>query len=209
MGAALVGVPRSAAAQAPLRLFFKADYPEYFHKPWATELGARWFDFTSYITPVERFFVRNRYASPAVNLATWSLKMHGDAVESPMEFTYDDLLQLPRRQAIRYFECFGNGRTLNWEQLGYDVQGGNWGFGDVSQGEWEYIPIAEILDRVKPQPEARQLLFWSGLDAPTNAATMIQFAEDSGHKFAQIHRQERSAVRILTGALCRPVATPC
>ena len=77
--------------------------------------------------------------------------MHGDAVENPMEFTYDELLQLPRRQAIRYFECFGNGRTLNWEQLGYDVQGGNWGFGDVSQGEWEYIPIAEILDRVKPR----------------------------------------------------------
>ena len=73
----------------------------------------RWFDFTSYITPVERFFVRNRYASPAVNLTTWSLKVHGDAVENPMEFTYDDLLELPRLQAIRYFECFGNGRTLN------------------------------------------------------------------------------------------------
>ena len=37
--AALSGLPREAAAQAPLRLFFKADYPEYFHKPWATELG--------------------------------------------------------------------------------------------------------------------------------------------------------------------------
>ena len=53
VGAALAALPRSSAAQAPLRLFFKADYPEYFHKPWATELGARWFDFTSYITPVE------------------------------------------------------------------------------------------------------------------------------------------------------------
>jgi DMSO/TMAO reductase YedYZ molybdopterin-dependent catalytic subunit len=170
--AALSGLPREAAAQAPLRLFFKADYPEYFHKPWATELGARWFDFTSYVTPVERFFVRNRYASPAVNLSTWRLQVHGDAVETPMEFTYDELLQLPRRHAIRYFECFGNGRTLNWEQLGYDVKGGNWGFGDVSQGEWEYIPIAEILDRVKPKPEARQLLFWSGLDGPDTGRPM-------------------------------------
>jgi hypothetical protein len=76
VGATLAGFPRSSVAQAPLRLFFKADYPEYFHKPWATELGARWFDFTSYITPIERFFVRNRYASPAVNVATWSLKVH-------------------------------------------------------------------------------------------------------------------------------------
>src|SRR5688500_15748121 len=99
--AAVAQLPRSGAGQAPLALLFKDDYPEYFHKPWATELGARWFDFTSYITPVERFFVRNRYASPAVNLTTWSLKVHGDAVENPMEFTYDDLLELPRLQAIR------------------------------------------------------------------------------------------------------------
>jgi DMSO/TMAO reductase YedYZ molybdopterin-dependent catalytic subunit len=101
VGAALAQLPRGAAAQAPLRLFFKADYPEYFHKPCATELGARWFDFTSYITPIERFFVRNRYASPAVNVATWTLKVHGDAIENPIQFTYDELLQLPRRQAIR------------------------------------------------------------------------------------------------------------
>lgn len=31
----------TAHAQAPMRLFFKADYTEYFHKPWATELGSR------------------------------------------------------------------------------------------------------------------------------------------------------------------------
>jgi hypothetical protein len=31
VGAALAQLPRGAAAQAPLRLFFKADYPEYFH----------------------------------------------------------------------------------------------------------------------------------------------------------------------------------
>lgn len=55
----------------PLRLFFKSDYPEYFPKPWATEFKARWFDFTSYITPIEPSLVRNRYASPAVNVATW------------------------------------------------------------------------------------------------------------------------------------------
>jgi sulfane dehydrogenase subunit SoxC len=163
---------RAAQAQQPMRLFFKADYAEFFHKPWATELGARWFDFTTFVTPIERFFVRNRYASPAVNLAAWRLRVTGDAIETPMEFTYDDLLALPSRHAIRYLECFGNGRTLNWEQLGHDVKGGNWGFGDISQGEWEYIPIAEILARVKPKPEARQLLFWSGVDGPDTGRPM-------------------------------------
>jgi sulfane dehydrogenase subunit SoxC len=173
--AAVLGVPalpRTAQAQGPMRLFFKADYAEYFHKPWSTELGSRWFDFNTFITPVERFFVRNRYASPGVNLPTWKLKVHGDGIENSMEFTLDDLLQLPSRHAIRYLECFGNARTLNWEQLGYEVQGGNWGFGDISQGEWEYIPIAEILDRVKVRPTARQVLFWSGLDGPDTGRPM-------------------------------------
>jgi sulfane dehydrogenase subunit SoxC len=162
----------NAIAQAPMRLFFKADYAEYFHKPWATELGSRWFDFNTFITPIERFFVRNRYASPAVNVATWQLTIKGDAIENPMEFTYDDLIRLPTRHAIRYLECFGNSRTLNWEQLGYNVQGGNWGFGDVSQGEWDYIPITEILDRVKPKKEAKQLLFWSGVDGKDTGRPM-------------------------------------
>jgi DMSO/TMAO reductase YedYZ molybdopterin-dependent catalytic subunit len=163
---------RTAQAQAPMRLFFKADYAEYFHKPWSTELGSRWFDFNTFITPVERFFVRNRYASPGVNLPTWRLKVTGDAIEVPMELTYDDLLQLPARHAIRYVECFGNARTLNWEQLGYEVQGGNWGFGDISQGEWEYVPIVEILDRVKVRADAKQLLFWSGVDGPDTGRPM-------------------------------------
>jgi DMSO/TMAO reductase YedYZ molybdopterin-dependent catalytic subunit len=175
-GAAAIAAPTRlggvAEAQSPMRLFYTPDYAEYFHKPWATELGSRWFDFTSYITPVERFFVRNRYASPAVNLPTWKLKIHGDAVETPMELTFDDLAQLPTRHAIRYLECFGNGRTLNWEQLNYQVQGGNWGFGAISQGEWEYIPIAEILDRVKVKANAKQLLFWSGLDGPDTGRPM-------------------------------------
>lgn len=161
-----------ASAQQPTRLFFKADYPEYFHKPWSTELGTRWFDFNSFITPVERFFVRNRYASPAVNLATWRLKVTGNAIDRPMELTYDDLLKLPSRHAIRYVECFGNARTLNWEQLDYKVEGGNWGFGDISQGEWNYVPISEILDRVRPKREAVQLLFWSGMDGPDTGRPM-------------------------------------
>jgi DMSO/TMAO reductase YedYZ molybdopterin-dependent catalytic subunit len=168
VGGALSG---SAGAQQPTRLFFKADYPEYFHKPWATELGSRWFDFNTFVTPVDRFFVRNRYASPAVNIATWRLKVTG-AVERPVEFTYDDLVRLPSRHAIRYLECFGNARTLNWEQLDYKVQGGNWGFGDVSQGEWVYVPIAEILDRVKVRPGAKHLLFWSGVDGPDTGRPM-------------------------------------
>lgn len=138
----------------------------------ATELGTPWFRQTSFVTPYEQFYVRNRYASPRVDAKTWRLRVSGDAIEQPLELTYDELLKLPSRQAPRVMECFGNGRTIFREQLGMQVQGGNWGFSDVSQGEWVYVSIAEILDRVKVKPGAVQILFWSGVDGPDTGRPM-------------------------------------
>jgi len=146
------------------KIFSKPEEP--LLKVFGTELGTPWFEQTTFVTPHDHFFVRNRYASPVVDSDSWRLKVVGDAIETPMELSYDDLLALPARHAPRVIECFGNGRTVNREQLGHEVMGGNWGFSDVSQGEWDYVPIAEILSRVKPKAEAVQLLFWSGVDGP-------------------------------------------
>jgi DMSO/TMAO reductase YedYZ molybdopterin-dependent catalytic subunit len=164
--------PATAHAQQARasQMFFKKEEP--LLKVFDTELGTRWDQQTTWITPVEHFYVRNRYASPAVDPKTWRLKVSGDAVGRPFELTYDELLKMRSRQAIRYMECFGNGRTLNWEQLGHDVRGGNWGFSDVSQGEWTYVPMAEILDRAQVKGNAVQLLFWSGVDGPDTGRPM-------------------------------------
>lgn len=165
-----IGPPAQAASSAapgsstavPKAMFVKAEAP--LIKVFATELGTRWDQATAYLTPVEQFYVRNRYATPSVDPTTWRLKISGDGIAQPLELSYDDLLQLPSRKAARYMECFGNGRTVNWEQLGHDVRGGNWGFSAISMGEWDYIPIGEILDRVTLKHDAVQLLFWSGVD---------------------------------------------
>jgi DMSO/TMAO reductase YedYZ molybdopterin-dependent catalytic subunit len=135
-------------------------------KVFGTELGTPWYDQSSQVTPHELFFVRNRYPSPRVDAATWKLEIKGDAIETPLTITYEELRAMPSRAQPRVLECFGNGRTVNREQLGHDVEGGNWGFSAFSQGEWDYVPIKEILDRVKPTAEAVQLLFWSGVDGP-------------------------------------------
>ncbi len=135
-------------------------------KVFETELGIPWYEQTSWGTSHDLFFVRNRYASPTVDASSWELKVSGDAIENDLTLSYDELRELPSRTAPRVLECFGNGRTVNREQLGYEVEGGNWGFSAFSQGEWDYVPIKEILDRVKPTQEARQLLFWSGVDGP-------------------------------------------
>jgi DMSO/TMAO reductase YedYZ molybdopterin-dependent catalytic subunit len=135
-------------------------------KVFETELGTPWYDQTSWGTSHDLFFVRNRYATPTVDSDSWELKVSGDAIENELTLSYDELRELPSRTAPRILECFGNGRTVNREQLGYDVEGGNWGFSAFSQGEWDYVPIQEILDRVRPTQEALQLLFWSGVDGP-------------------------------------------
>jgi DMSO/TMAO reductase YedYZ molybdopterin-dependent catalytic subunit len=135
-------------------------------KVFETELGTPWYDQTSWGTSHDLFFVRNRYATPVVDADSWELKVSGDAIENELTLNWDELRELPSRTAPRILECFGNGRTVNREQLGYEVEGGNWGFSAFSQGEWDYVPIREILDRVQPTSEAVQLLFWSGVDGP-------------------------------------------
>ncbi|MBA3403009.1 MAG: molybdopterin-dependent oxidoreductase [Actinobacteria bacterium] len=135
-------------------------------KVFETELGTPWYDQTSWGTSDDLFFVRNRYATPTVDAGSWELKVSGDAIENELTLSFDELRELPSRTAPRVLECFGNARTVNREQLGYEVEGGNWGFSAFSQGEWDYVPIQEILDRVQPTQDALQLLFWSGVDGP-------------------------------------------
>jgi DMSO/TMAO reductase YedYZ molybdopterin-dependent catalytic subunit len=157
-------------------------------KVFGTELGTPWYEQTNWVTSHDLFFVRNRYPSPAVDPNTWELKVSGDAIENELTLTYQELRELPSRSAPRVLECFGNGRTVNREQLGYEVEGGNWGFSAFSQGEWDYVPIREILDRVKPTSSARQLLFWSGVDGPDTGRpiameAVLERPEDIGLAF--------------------------
>lgn len=91
----------------------------------------KWYEYTSFMTPVERFYVRNHDPTPRVedfpeiDPAEWRLKIHGASVANPVELTYDDLLRLPARSIIAPMECHGNGRNLFWEQQDMmDVTGG-------------------------------------------------------------------------------------
>jgi DMSO/TMAO reductase YedYZ molybdopterin-dependent catalytic subunit len=137
----------------------------------ATVRTGPWHRFNTLITPIEQFYVRNHYPTPTVDShpqlrpENWRLQVHGDSVERPMTFTYDDLLRLPARSMFTTLECHGNGRTLFWEQQKMkDVSGGNWGLGAVGLAEWRYVPISEILGLVGLRPGAVEALFWSGVD---------------------------------------------
>lgn len=137
--------------------------------------GGAWWNYSTYVTPIEDFFIRNSYPTPRVenepriDKAKWRLRIHGDAVERELVLTYDDLLKMPSQSIMATLECAGNGRSLFWEQQGMTadpakVSGTGWGLGGVGLAEWQYVPMSHILGLVGLKKTARQALFWSGVD---------------------------------------------
>src|SRR5437879_1116288 len=61
----------------------------------------------SFITPNEKFYVRNHFAQPKVEVGSWRLKVEG-AVERPLQITFEELRKLPARTVTATLECAGN-----------------------------------------------------------------------------------------------------
>ena len=111
----------------------------------ATVRSGNFWDFKTFMTPIEEFYVRNHYPTPTVEARpvllreNWKLRIHGASVERPVELSYNDLIGMRSRTIIATMECHGNGRTLFWEQdglTGQQVAGGNWVLGAIGQAEW-------------------------------------------------------------------------
>ena len=86
----------------------------------ATVRSGNYWDFTTFMTPVEEFYVRNHYPTPLVEQKpildpkNWKLKIHGNGIDKPIEITYDQLLKMPSKTIVATMECHGNGRSLFW-----------------------------------------------------------------------------------------------
>jgi sulfane dehydrogenase subunit SoxC len=144
-----------------------------------TNQGGQYWRYSTLVTPVEDFFIRNEYPTPTaetderLDRRSWRLKIHGNAVSRPLLLTYDDLMKLPSRSIVSTMECAGNGRSLFWEQQNMTagprnkVLGTGWGLGGVGCAEWQYVPMTTILDLVGLKKTAKQCLFWSGVDGKT------------------------------------------
>lgn len=99
-----------------------------------------------YLTPPSHFFVRNHHPSPVLDARTWRLKVEGNAVDRPLELTYEDLLRMPSRSVICFIECAGNGRGFFAQFMGRTGQGTQWRFGAIGVAEWTGVPLGAILD---------------------------------------------------------------
>ena len=108
-------------------------------------LEARLENMEDLITPNHLFFVRNNSASIDLSASDWRLSVEGNAVEEPMELTYDDIKRLPSRALTSYLECAGNHRAMFDVVKGQRASGTQWMTGGIGNGEWVGVAMRDVL----------------------------------------------------------------
>lgn len=108
----------------------------------------------SFITPIEDFYVRSNFPTPAHDPAAWRLTVDG-LVERPLRLTLDELLALPSRTITATLECAGNNRT----RLAPIPEGEPWEQGAVSTASWTGVSLAAVLERAGVAPGAVEVRF--------------------------------------------------
>ena len=108
---------------------------------------------SSFVTPVERFYVRGHFPIPEIDVKTWRLKVEGE-VEHPLELTYDDLRGMETRTITTVMECAGNGRAFLEPQR----DGAQWERGAVGNAVWTGVTLARVLEKAAVRSAARELI---------------------------------------------------
>jgi DMSO/TMAO reductase YedYZ molybdopterin-dependent catalytic subunit len=109
----------------------------------------------SWITPTERFYVRNHFSQmPDADASTWRLSVEGE-VETPLDLGYEELSSLPARTVVATLECAGNSRSY----LTPPAEGISFRHGAVGNAEWTGVPLRELLSRARPKPDTVEVLF--------------------------------------------------
>jgi DMSO/TMAO reductase YedYZ molybdopterin-dependent catalytic subunit/rhodanese-related sulfurtransferase/glyoxylase-like metal-dependent hydrolase (beta-lactamase superfamily II) len=123
------------------------------------------------VMPNARFYVRNHFATPALDRTAWRLKVHG-LVDRPLELALRDLHNMRSHSMIVTLECAGNGRSM----FDPPVAGEQWQLGAVSTAEWTGVPLVDVLERAGTAEGAQEVLF-RGADAGmvAGAAEAVHF----------------------------------
>ncbi len=110
---------------------------------------------TSWITPVNHFYVRNHMFEPAsFDVNDWRISLGGE-VTSPATLTIADLHALPQHTVVNTLECAGNGRTFQRPQ----VPGIQWGKGTVGNARFRGPRLRDILQKAEVKTNGKYVMF--------------------------------------------------
>ncbi|MFC0106849.1 sulfite oxidase [Kibdelosporangium aridum] len=158
-----VGTAGTASAAGPI---VKPLPPEFF-EVYGANAETKWESLSGqgYLTPIDRFFVRNHTSTPTIDVNAWRLRVFGSGLRrGPAEFSYRDLRSLPAETTTAFIECAGNGRSYFTSQQGQQVSGTPWKLGAVGVARWRGVKLSTALAKAGLSRNAVDVLP-SGLDA--------------------------------------------
>lgn len=127
-------------------------------------------EFTSYLTPNSRFFIRSHFGPPPAELLSdqnWRLSVSG-MVDRPLTFTLKELKQFEEVTFTAVVQCSGNGRAAHRPK----TPGVQWDRGAVGNARWTGVRLRDVLAMVGMQTKGHHIQF-QGADRPV--ATAVPF----------------------------------
>ena len=137
-------------------------------RPFDAETPVR--EFTSWLTPNEKFFVRSHFGPPDErSLDTWSWRLNvGGLVDRRLTLSLADLKQIPAVTIPAVLQCSGNGRAYHRPK----VPGVQWERGAVGNAEWTGVRLRDVLQRAGVREQSRHVQF-QGADRPAVATVPL------------------------------------
>jgi DMSO/TMAO reductase YedYZ molybdopterin-dependent catalytic subunit len=123
------------------------------------------------ITPTPLFYIRSNFAVPEIQMERWSLQIDGE-IEQPQSLSWEALRALPERSVTVTLECAGNGRQLMTPR----PSGTPWNLGAVSTATFTGVSLASVLDQVRPQTAAREVVFFGADGGKIDGVQVDRFA---------------------------------
>lgn len=127
-------------------------------------------EFTSYLTPIHRLFVRSHFGPPLIERITepqWKLHVGGFVRES-REFSLKVLRDLEAVTVTSVLQCSGNGRAFHRPK----VPGVQWERGAVGNVQWTGVRLRDLLAAVGVRDSAKHVQF-QGADRPVVTAVPL------------------------------------
>ena len=97
------------------------------------------------VTPKDQFFTTQHYGHPAIDAATFRVKITG-LVDRPRSYSVDEIKLMGRDELMAGFECSGNGRGR--------VQG------FASNGRWTGVRLRKVLKEAGLKSDGREVVFF-------------------------------------------------
>lgn len=121
-----------------------------------------------FLTPADRFFVRNNGLVPTnIDAKNWKITIDGESVIAPKTISLAEIKSKFKHYSYKIvLECAGNARS----EFNPPTQGVQWGVGAVGCAEWTGIRVKDLLEWVGVKKDAVYLAYY-GADPHLSGST--------------------------------------